>query len=75
MKGLHVAAFILLIIGGLNWLLLALTGWEVGQVLGGMNSVGAKTVYVLVGLAALFEVFTHKNNCKACLSGSSPSGM
>ncbi len=71
MKTVHMIAFILLVIGGLNWGILALTGWDVGQLLGGMDSVGAKVVYVLVGLAALYEVATHKARCREC----NPSGM
>lgn len=78
-KGLHMTAFILLIIGGLNWLLLGLFNWEIGSLLGGMDSVVSKIVYVLVGLAALYELFTHKKNCKHCqkkgMSGSpAPAG-
>lgn len=70
MKVLHIIAFILLVIGGLNWGVWALTGWDVGQLLGGMDSAVSKVVYVLVGLAALWEIATHKWSCKAC----SPSG-
>ena len=66
MKGLHMLAWILLVIGGLNWLLLALFGWEVGQLFGGMDAVVSRVIYVLVGLSALFELFTHKGNCKMC---------
>ncbi len=69
MKNLHIVTFILLIIGGLNWLLLALTGWEVGQLFGGMDNVVSKIIYVLVGLAAIIEVVTHKGNCKGCATG------
>lgn len=70
MKFLHIIAFILLLVGGLNWGVWALTGWDVGQLLGGMDSAAARVVYVLVGLAALVEIATHKGNCKAC----APSG-
>jgi len=62
-------SFILLIIGGLNWGLYAF-GWDVVQYLG---STLAMIVYVLVGLAALYEVFTHKGRCKECSAGSSPT--
>ena len=65
---MHKLAFILLVIGGLNWLVFGLTGWDVGQLLGGMNSMVAKIVYVIVGLATLYEIFTHKKNCKDCVS-------
>ncbi|OHA88456.1 MAG: hypothetical protein A2741_01205 [Candidatus Zambryskibacteria bacterium RIFCSPHIGHO2_01_FULL_43_27] len=63
MKGLHTIAFILLIIGGLNWLLEAF-GTGLGH--WGLPSALTMIVYVLVGLSALYEVFTHKSRCKAC---------
>ncbi len=71
MKGLHMVAWILLIVGGLNWLLYAFNGAGVGAwiPMGVM-----KIVYVLVGLAALLELFTHKTNCKTCSAGSSMGG-
>lgn len=59
-------AFILLVIGGLNWLLLGLFGWEIGQLFGGMDVAISRVIYVLVGLAAIYEIFAHKSNCKAC---------
>ena len=64
---IHVIAFILLIIGGLNWLLVGLvSGWDLANYVG--SSI-AKIIYILVGLAALYEAFTHKRNCKACGNG------
>lgn len=61
---LHKLAFWLLIIGGLNWLLVGLiSGWDLGVYI---TPVIARIVYILVGLGALYEVFTHKGNCKAC---------
>ncbi len=66
MKGLHSVTFILLIIGGLNWLL-ATFGWEIGsKFLGGMDSGISKIVYLLVGLSAIYEVATHKSRCRNC---------
>ncbi len=71
MKALHMVAFILLVIGGLNWGL-QLFGYEVGATfLGGMDSTPAKAVYALVALSAVFELATHKSRCKECNSGSS----
>ena len=68
MKGLHMIAWILLVIGGLNWLLAAF-GWELGaNLFGGMDSTLSKVVYVLVGLSAIVELFTHKKDCKLCSS-------
>lgn len=68
-------SFILLAVGGLNWLLVGLTpsGWDVGQLFGGQGAGISRIIYVLVGLAALYEIFTHKKCCKAC--DSAPSAM
>lgn len=73
MKGIHIIAFILLIIGGLNWLLVGIWGWDIGQWFGGMDAIVSKIIYILVGLSALFELFSHKSFCKACKGGSKPS--
>jgi len=75
MKGLHVVAFILLVVGGLNWLAFALLGKEIGSILGGMDSMAAKVVYILVGLSAIFELVTHKGNCRKCGSSNVSSSM
>ena len=65
MKGLHFIAWILLVVGGLNWLLEAF-GYGIGQYVG---SRVAQIIYVLVGLSAIVEIATHKKNCKLCGSG------
>ncbi len=72
MKGLHVVTFILLVVGGLNWGLVGLGGesWNVVALLG--DGV-ARLVYVLVGLAAVVEIVSHKKCCKAC--GGMDMGM
>ena len=69
MKTLHMIAWILVIIGGLNWLLIGLFNFNVVMYLGDLLS---RIVYVLVGLSALYELFTHKGNCKMCVSSPSP---
>ena len=66
MKVLHMVAFVLLIVGGLNWGLSAAFQWNVVDMLLGAGSMVSRVVYILVGLAALLEVFTHKGMCKAC---------
>ena len=66
MKALHMTAWILVIIGGLNWLLVGLFQWDVGMLFGGMAAIVSRVIYVLVGLSAIYELFTHKNNCKMC---------
>lgn len=75
MKGLHKLTFILLVIGGLNWLLVGLLGWDVGLLFGGQMATISRVIYILVGLSALFEIFTHKSNCKACGGSGMPSTM
>lgn len=66
MKGIHIVAFTLLVIGGLNWLLVGLFGWDIGQLFGGMAAPVSRIIYVLVGLSAIWEAAMHKNNCKMC---------
>lgn len=62
MKWLHMVSFILLIAGGLNWLLVAFDFNAVAL----LGETVAQIVYILVGLAAVYEVITHKSNCRAC---------
>lgn len=68
MKALHMIAWILVIIGGLNWLLTAFN-YNLVDMIFGAGSMIAKIVYILVGLSALYELFTHKKNCKVCAGG------
>ena len=65
MKGLHMVTFILLIIGGLNWLLIGLFNWGIGQVL---PAPVAQVIYILVGLSAIVEIIIHKSICRKCSS-------
>ena len=69
MKKLHMVAFILLVIGGLNWLVFGLFGWDIGKIFGGMMMPISRAIYILVGLAAIYELATHKQNCKICSTG------
>ena len=70
MKYVHMVAWILLVVGGLNWGLTAF-GWNVVDMLLGAGSTLAMIVYILVGLSAVYELFTHWGNCKQCAKGSS----
>ena len=80
MKGLHGTSFILVIVGGLNWGLVALGNWMggnwnvVNMILGSMPSV-EWLVYVLVGLGAVVLAATHKSDCRACAAGAAPASM
>jgi uncharacterized membrane protein YuzA (DUF378 family) len=70
MKTIHIISFILLIIGGLNWLLVGIGGWDLVAIAFGAGSTLANIVYILVGVAAIVEVVIHKKTCKACSSSS-----
>ncbi len=72
MKAVHIVTFILLVVGGLNW---GLVGLGVDDVVTRFLGDGlAQIVFILVGLAAIVEVVTHKQFCKACVpSSSAPS--
>lgn len=67
---LHKLAIVLLVVGGLNWLLVGLFNWDVGQIFGGQDAPISRIVYILVGLAALIEIFSHKKTCKHCDAGA-----
>ena len=51
-------AMILLIVGGLNWGLVGLADFDLVATLFGEGSTLSRLVYVLVGLAALFCLYT-----------------
>lgn len=71
MKVLHMVAFVLLVIGGLNWGIVALGFNPVNMILGSIPLL-ERAVYALVGISAVFIAVTHKNDCKACIVGSAP---
>lgn len=71
MKMLHMIAFVLLVIGGLNWGLVGLGGfananWNVVNMLLGSWPQVEWAVYVLVGLSAVMLSVTHKGECRYC---------
>ena len=66
MKSLHIVTFVLLAVGGLNWLLVGLFGWDIGSIFGGQDALVSRVIYVLVGLSEIAEIVAHKGNCKAC---------
>ena len=58
MNALDWVAMVLLIVGGLNWGLVGLFNYDLVAALFGTQSPLARIVYVLVGLAALYSVYT-----------------
>ncbi|PIR45348.1 MAG: DUF378 domain-containing protein [Candidatus Vogelbacteria bacterium CG10_big_fil_rev_8_21_14_0_10_50_13] len=74
MKAVHIIAFALVIIGGLNWLLVAFN-WNAVEFISFGSDFVARAIYVLVGLSALYLLFTHKKACRECMGRSSQSPM
>lgn len=74
MKALHVIAFILVAIGGLNWGLVGLSmlsggngsEWNVVHMIFGSSMQIEAVVYVLVGLSAAWLLVGHKKDCMTC---------
>lgn len=72
---LHTIAFVLVIIGALNWGLVALGYWVnnnlniVNLLLGTMPTI-ENLVYLLVGISAIVLLVGHKKSCREC----NPSG-
>jgi uncharacterized membrane protein YuzA (DUF378 family) len=60
MKVLDVIAAVLLVIGGLNWFLVGALGFNLVTFLFGSMSVLERVVYVVVGLAAFYQIFQWK---------------
>ena len=60
MSGLKVAdlvALVLIIVGGLNWLLFGLFEFDLVAALFGQLSVLSRIVYVVVGISAIYTIF------------------
>jgi hypothetical protein len=71
MKALHIVAFILVIIGALNWGIIGVgsfAGFDgniVHLVLGAWPTL-EEIAYVLVGLSAVWLLVTHRKECAVC---------
>ena len=60
MKNLDVVAAVILVVGGLNWGLVGAANFDlVATIFGGMSPL-SRTVYVLVGLAAIYQALQWK---------------
>lgn len=65
MKMLHVAAFVLTVVGALNWGFVGLLNYNlVESLLGGLGL--TNVIYILVGASAVYIALTHKSDCKVC---------
>ncbi len=56
MRGLNVITLVLLIVGGLNWGLVGLFDFDLVAALFGEKSLLSRIVYILVGLAAVYQL-------------------
>jgi len=62
MKKLDVTVAALLVVGGLNWGLVGLFGFDlVATIFGGQSALLSRLVYSLVGLCALYQVTSWKS--------------
>ena len=57
MKALNLLTLLLVIIGGINWLLVGVAQFDlVAALFGGQDAALSRIVYILVGLAALYQI-------------------
>lgn len=57
MRTINLITLLLVIIGGINWLLVGVADFDlVAAIFGGRDSAVAKVVYILVGLSALWQL-------------------
>lgn len=57
MRALNLITLLLIIIGGVNWLLVGIAQFDlVAAIFGGQNAALARIVYILVGLSALYQL-------------------
>jgi len=72
MKAVHVTSFVLVVVGALNWGLVGLFNFNLVETIFGGVEWLERLIYVLVGAAAVVLLATHKSDCKACATSSSP---
>ncbi|AWB49899.1 DUF378 domain-containing protein [Gemmobacter aquarius] len=57
MRTINIITLLLIIIGGINWLLVGLFQFDlVAAIFGGQDAALARIVYILVGLSALWQI-------------------
>ena len=55
---------VLIIIGGLNWLLVGIFNWDLVAAIFGPMTILSRIVYALVGLSAVYWLFAMGKLCK-----------
>ncbi|MDP3941892.1 MAG: DUF378 domain-containing protein [bacterium] len=66
MKALHMLAFILVVVGGVNWGLWGLMNLNLVNLLFSSMPGVERLLYIFVGLSAVYLAATHMNDCKTC---------
>lgn len=61
MKGLHKIAFILIIVGAINWGLIGLLGLNLVTLIFGKWPILVNLVYILVGAAGVYKLFVMRD--------------
>lgn len=57
MRALNIITLLLIIVGGVNWLLVGLADFDlVAALFGGQDATLSRAVYILVGLSALWQL-------------------
>lgn len=73
MKVLHFVTLVLIIVGALNWGLIGLFDFNLVMKIFGQAPGIEKLVYILVGISAVVEIFSHPKTCRMCKPDSTPS--
>lgn len=68
MKIVHMIAFAILVIGGLNVGISAF-GYDIIALVLGVGGTALYIAHILIGLSAITLVATHKGSCKTCVPG------
>lgn len=68
-KSLHIAAFTLMAIGGINWGLVGLLNLNLINLIFSGAAIIERLIYILVGVASVYIFATHKRDCRICGAG------
>lgn len=74
MKVLSMIAWVLLIIGGLNWGLVGLADIDLVATIFGAGSVISRIIYIIIGLSGIWGIYCCLTCCKDKCSGQNPKG-
>lgn len=66
MKWLHMVSFLLMVVGAVTWGTVALFQFNLVDMVFTEGSQLGQLVYVLVGVSGLYQLATHKSDCKTC---------